>query len=129
MLAIDTNVVVRLLTNDHPAQSEKAREVVGGNETFVATTVLLEAAWVLKSVYGLNGQQVIAALRILAGLPSVTLEDPALAAFAFACGEGGMDFADALHLGRAEACEAFLTFDNRFARAASAQGFDNVRVP
>ena len=41
-----------------------------------------------------------------------------------------MDFADALHLGRAEACEAFLTFDNRLRPSkASAQGFDNVRVP
>ena len=40
----------------------------------------------------------------------------------------GLDFADSLHLARAEGCDAFATFDNRFAKAAKALGEAKVRV-
>lgn len=129
MLAIDTNLVVRYLTGDHPRQSEKARALIDGEDVFVSTTVLLETDWVLRSAYGFAPKDVAAALRAFAGLPHVMLEDGALAAFALDCVERGMDFADALHLGRAEACDAFVTFDHRFAKAARAHGFEKVRAP
>ena len=51
MLAIDTNIVVRYLTADHPEQSPKAKWLIDGEEVFVCTTVLLETEWVLRSVY------------------------------------------------------------------------------
>jgi len=129
VLAIDTNVVVRFLINDHRVQSAKARDLIKRSEIFVPTTVLLESECVLRSVYGLSGQQIAAALRAFAGLPTVILEDPALAAFGFECEERGMDFADALHLGRAKDCEAFVSFDRRLQSAARAQGLENVRSP
>jgi predicted nucleic acid-binding protein len=42
MLAIDTNLIVRYLTGDHPRQSAKAKALIDGNDVFVCTTVLLD---------------------------------------------------------------------------------------
>ena len=129
MLAIDTNVIVRYLTGDHPRQSAKARSVIDGEEVFVPTTVLLETEWVLRSAYGFEPAHVCRALRSFAGLPRVALEDEALVAIALDRMAGGMNFADALHLGRAEACDGFVTFDQRFIRAAKSLGAEQVRAP
>jgi predicted nucleic acid-binding protein len=118
MLAIDTNVVVRYLAGDHPEQSRKARALVDGEDIFVCTTVLLETEWVLRSVYGLTSVEAAKALSAFAGLESVTLEDAPLVAKALDWVIQGMDFADALHLANAEACDAMITFDRRFARIA-----------
>jgi predicted nucleic-acid-binding protein len=126
MLAVDTNVVVRYLTGDHPKQSAKARVLIDSEDIFVCTTVLLETEWVLRSVYGFTPAQVCTALRAFAGLPRVSLEDPALAALALDRTADGMDFADALHLGRTDACEALVTFDQRLVKAAAAIGAENV---
>ncbi len=129
MLAVDTNVIVRYLTDDHPKQSASARALIGGEEVFVSTTVMLETEWVLRSVYGYAASDVCKALRAFAGLPSVSLDDPALLALAIDRAEQGMDFADALHLGRAADCEALVTFDRQLVRTAKAAGLKNVRLP
>jgi predicted nucleic acid-binding protein len=129
MLAVDTNLIVRYLTGDHPKQSAKARAVIDGEDVFVGTTVILETEWVLRSVYSYDPAQICAALRAFAGLPRVSLEDPALVATALDRTELGLDFADALHLGRAEDCSAFVTFDQRFISAAQTAGLVNVRSP
>lgn len=128
MLAIDTNIVVRYLTEDHPSQSKRARGIVDGDVVFVSTTVPLEAEWMLRSAYGYAPREVAAALIEFAGLPTVSVEDPTLAEFALKCIEGGMDFADALHLGRAEGCEAITTFDRDFVKAAKTMGLEKVRA-
>ena len=125
MRAIDTNVVVRYLTGDDPEQAARARATVDAGSVFASTTVLLETEWVLRSVYGFAATEVAAALRGFAGLPGVSVENPPLLAEALARTEGGTDFADALHLGAAEGCEAMLTFDRRFIEAA---GDARVRV-
>ncbi len=118
MLAIDTNVVVRYLTGDDPTQAAVARAVIDAGRVFVSKTVFLECEWVLRGVYGFTGGEVAAALRGLAGLPSVSVESPILLAEALDRAEAGMDFADALHLGAAAQCEAMLTFDRHFIEAA-----------
>jgi predicted nucleic acid-binding protein len=118
MLAIDTNVIVRYLTGDHPEQSQRAKALIDGHDVFVGTTVLLETEWVLRSAYGYAPAQVGETLRAFAGLPRVALEDPALAATALEWMAKGMDFADALHLAKAEGRTAFVSFDRRLAKAA-----------
>ncbi|MCI0465702.1 MAG: type II toxin-antitoxin system VapC family toxin [Beijerinckiaceae bacterium] len=119
---MDTNVIVRYLTADHPKQSPKAKALVDSGEVFVCTTVLLESEWVLRSVYGFSSADVTSALVAFAGLPNVTLEDAALAAKALSWAARGIDFADALRLGKAQGCDAFVSFDRRFAKAAKALG-------
>ena len=118
MRAIDTNLVVRYLTGDHPEQAARARAVIDTGPVFASTTVLLESEWVLRSVYEFSGKQVAAALRAFAGLPHVSVESPLMLAEALDRAENGMDFADALHLGAAARCEAILTFDRGFIEKA-----------
>ena len=118
MRAVDTNIVVRYLTGDDPAQAARASAVIDAGDVFVGTTVLLESEWVLRSVYGFSGSEVAAALRAFAGLPEVSVESPAMLAEALDRAENGMDFADALHLGAAARCKAMLTFDRRFIELA-----------
>lgn len=127
MLAIDTNLVVRYLTGDHPKQSSRARKLVDAGGIFVGITVMVEAERVLRSVYEFRPEDVGRALRAFAGLPGVTIEDEALVATALDRVEGGMDFADALHLGKADHCEAMFTFDRKFIKAAKALGVETVR--
>ena len=118
MRAVDTNVVVRYLTGDDPGQAARAKAAIDAGNVFVSTTVLLESAWVLRSVYGLAGEEAAAALRAFSGLPGVSVESPDLIAEALGRAETGMDIADALHLGAAARCEALLTFDRRFIELA-----------
>jgi predicted nucleic-acid-binding protein len=119
VLAIDTNVIVRYLVDDNHTQFLAAQSLIQASPVFVSDTVLLECEWVLRSGYGFRPQQFSKAFRDFAGLPTVSLESPGLAATALDWHEGGMDFADALHLAGAAACEAFVTFDRRLAKAAA----------
>jgi len=127
MLAVDTNLIVRYLTGDHPKQSARARALIDGQAVFVAVTVILETEWVLRSAYEYRPADVSRALRAFAGLPTVTVEDGALVAAALDLAEQGVDFADALHLGRSAHCEGFVTFDRKFVKTAKAAGYPSVR--
>jgi predicted nucleic-acid-binding protein len=126
MLAVDTNIVVRYLTADHPAQFAHAVAVVEKNDIFIGLTVLLETEWVLRSTYRYQSTQVVQALQSLAGIAGITIEEPDVARTALGWVERGMDFADALHLAKAQACDAFITFDQDL--AASAVGLSTVPV-
>jgi predicted nucleic-acid-binding protein len=128
MLAVDTNIVVRLLTADDPEQSLAARELVNGADIFVASTVLLETEWVLRSTYGFSPTRIAEKLQAFVGLPQLTLEAPDAVAAALNWMAAGMDFADALHLAAAERCEAFVSFDRRLGRLARRLGGMSVRV-
>src|SRR5438067_10954006 len=128
MLAIDTNLIVRYLTADHPQQSMKAKALIDSEDIFVCTTVLLETEWVLRSVYGFEPAQIAKTLASFAGLPSVTLQDAALTARALACIPRGLDFADALHLLQSEGCVEFVSFDKRFVDTANRLGEIPVRT-
>ena len=57
MRAVDTNVLVRLIVRDDPAQVEKAESFVA-HGAWVSQTVLAETVWVLESVYGLDRAQI-----------------------------------------------------------------------
>ncbi len=129
MLAVDTNVIVRFLTNDDPLQSPRARRLVSENDVWIPTTVLLETEWVLRSTYRYTPTQITASLRDFAGLPRVSLENPGLVARALDWCEEGMDFSDALHLGAADHCEGFATFDVAFVKAAKKATGMKVREP
>ena len=129
MLAIDTHLVVRYLTGDHPKQSPRARDLIDRQPVFAGVTVILETEWVLRSTYEYRPAEIAHALRVFAGLPTVTVEDGAIVAAALGLAETGMDFADALHLGRAAHCEGFASFDRKLVKAAKAAGYAGIREP
>lgn len=128
MLAVDTNVVVRYLTGDHPEQSSRAKSLIDETDVFVTNMVLLETEWVLRSSYGFDAPQLTDALRAFAGLPRVTLESPEAVATALNWMAVGMDFSDALHLATSEHCDSFVTFDRRLGTLAVRIGGISVRV-
>lgn len=115
MIAVDTNIVVRLLAEDDPVQSPIARDLVYQNDVWVGVTVLLETEWILRSARGVSPADVCVAFRSLAGLPRVQIEQPTALEKALTLHEAGVDFADALHAVLASHCEAIATFDRTFA--------------
>lgn len=127
MLAVDTNIVVRYLTKDDPGQTRRAQHLVDGSDVFVATTVLLETEWVLRTGYGFKSERLADALKRLCGLPRVHLESPKRIQVALEWMKQGMDFADALHLAAAEDCDAFVTFDEEMIETAKRTGGPRVR--
>ena len=129
MLAIDTNVIVRFLTGDDPGQAARARTLIESQDVLASSTVLMEAEWVLRSAYDLDRIAVVQALTAFAGLPHVFVQEPERVARALDWARTGMDFADALHLAGAGECEAFVTFDRRFVKAAAGLEAEAVREP
>lgn len=126
MLAVDTNVIVRLLVNDDERQGARARALFQSDDVWIGATVLLEVAWVLEAVYGRDGAEVAESLARLLGLPNVRVENPGPVAAALAAAKQGLDLADALHLCRAPDEVEFATFDRGLARAA--RGLRTVRL-
>ncbi|HEX7324592.1 MAG TPA: type II toxin-antitoxin system VapC family toxin [Rhodanobacteraceae bacterium] len=112
--------MVRYLTADHPAQAEVARKLVANHPILLLQTVMLETEWVLRSMYRFSRSEVGDALRAFAQLRTVSVQEPAQVWQALEWFATGMDFADALHLAIAGAsdCDAFATFDRKFAAAA-----------
>ncbi len=119
MLAVDTNILIRFLTQDEPDQSRRATAILTSQAVWVATTVILECEWILRRGYRYSREQIADALRRIAGAPSVALEDAPRLAEALEAFEAGMDLADALHLQAAKDCEAFVTFDKAMIRIAA----------
>lgn len=75
MRAVDTNVLVRLLTRDDRAQAAAAdRWVVQG--AWVPMVALVEAVWVLDSVYERTPDQITLAVEMLLEHRELTLQDP-----------------------------------------------------
>jgi predicted nucleic-acid-binding protein len=119
VVAVDTNVVIRLVTNDHPAQAARAVAVFRSGPVFISKSVLLEAAWVLRYSYDLDTDAIVRALRGVLGLASVSVEDPAVAVAALRLCEQGLDFADALHLASSGEATLFVTFDAQLVKRAA----------
>ena len=118
MIALDTNVVVRLLVDDDPDQTRRARRLLETGHALIVPTVLLETEWVLRGAYGIDGATIVASLRKLLGLPMIAVASGEAIAAALEWLEAGLDFADALHLALAAEAEGFATFDARFAKRA-----------
>lgn len=122
MRAIDTNVIVRLLTADDAQQAKAARAVIEAGDIFIGSTVVLETEWVLRAGYGFTADKIAQGFRGLFGLAAITLEEPAEIGQALDWLANGMDFADALHLARSSHCSAFLSFDRRLVKRAKYTG-------
>ena len=64
MIAVDTNLLVRLLSGDDAKQAVSARAVFSSGPIWIAKTVLLETGWVLRSLYGSEEGAIREALTI-----------------------------------------------------------------
>lgn len=99
MKSFDTNVVVRLVVEDDPAQCERAerafRRAVDEGGAFFSATVLVEVVWVLRVACKQERSAIAAALRRLVGSTGVTVEHDAIVRRAIdAFDAGPADFSD-----------------------------------
>jgi predicted nucleic-acid-binding protein len=122
MIAVDTNVIVRLLTQDDPEQTACAASLFAAHPIWIAKTVLIEVSWALASFYKYRSERVREALENLVGLPNVEVEDEAVVESALALAAQGIDFADALHLTSMPPGVRFASFDQSFVRRARKAG-------
>ncbi|HEX8795373.1 MAG TPA: type II toxin-antitoxin system VapC family toxin [Polyangiaceae bacterium] len=129
MLGVDTNVLVRVLVGDDPAQHKAAMKRLRamrrrGEGAFVGPVVLAETGRVLASVYGYERTRIVAALRgVLATPPFVVTPRDAVLAALDAYEKGPANLADylILELGRTEGCRSLLTFDRRLLKNPTCQ--------
>ena len=124
MAAVDTNVLVRLLVADDPAQTRRALAYLEARRPlWVSTVVLVETVWVLTAVYGWSKAQILAMLETASNnrdfaFQSVETVRAAIAAYI----SGKADFSEclALELARAEGHLPFATFDKATAKLRNA---------
>jgi predicted nucleic-acid-binding protein len=126
MTAVDTNVLVRLLTGDDAKQAAAARSVFAAGPIWIAKTVLLETGWVLRSLYGFEDAAIVDAFTKLLGLKNVQAEDESSVAAALDLAARGIELADALHLASRPSGAAFISFDRFFVRRAKRAGATDV---
>jgi predicted nucleic-acid-binding protein len=122
VVALDTNVVVRLLVGDDPVQTRKAEKVflehVNGAGVFVSLVVLAELGWVLSCAYEWDRATIHSRMQRLVRTRNVRVEELELVEAALDEYENGKaQLADYLILGVARAAsETLLTFDKKLAR-------------
>ena len=74
MRAVDTNVLVRLMTRDD-AKQVAAAEAFVANGAWVPHLALAEATWVLASVYECAPHAIVTAIEMLVNHQNLTLQD------------------------------------------------------
>ena len=124
MIGLDTNILVRYLTQDEPIQSAKARDAIERRLTeenlgFVSIVAMAETVWVLERAYKLTPDEIVSAVERILQTDVLVVEDEQevfTAMIALQKGQGA--FADALiaALGARRSCSRTLTFDRRALR-------------
>jgi predicted nucleic-acid-binding protein len=119
MLAIDTNVLVRLVTRDDAEQVKSAEQFVSKG-AWISHLVLAETLWVLDSVYDLSRSQIATAVDMLRNHRDLTLQEPEVVAAALLHyrARPALDFSDCLVLEMARRAGHLPvgTFDRDFAK-------------
>ena len=119
MIALDTNLLARLLLRDDAAQHARVTTLLQSNEVFTApVTVFLEIVWVLEA-NDCAPADIERGLNLLLGLANFKPPCADELRSALRSYGQGMDFADALHLALSVSDDAFMTFDKAFVRKAA----------
>lgn len=131
MIGLDTNILVRYLAQDDPAQSPKATDILEHrltekNPGFVSVVAMVETVWVLDRAYGFTAQEIATAVERLLQIEVLVVENEQEVFSAMvALKQGRGSFADALiaELGARVGCTCTLTFDQETVRLS---GFELV---
>ena len=124
MIGLDTNILVRYLTQDDPTQSAKATDVIErrltlANPGFVSIVAMVETVWVLERAYELSPIEIVGAVeRILQTEVLVVENEQEVFTAMTALKKGQGSFADALitGLGARQGCSRTLTIDQKALR-------------
>ena len=124
MIGLDTNILVRYLTQDDPIQSPKATEIferllTEENRGFVSIVAMVETVWILERAYGLTTDDIVGAIeRVLQTDVLMVENEQEVFTAVIALKEGQGSFADAViaALGARMGCSWTLTFDQKALR-------------
>lgn len=117
-VTVDTNVLVRLFTNDDVAQNRAANRALDDADAIILTLPMLcELVWVLGRGYGVGRDGMAETLKGLIKTRNAVFDQPAVEA-GIAALEAGGDFADGViaYEGRKLGADCFLSFDRRAVR-------------
>jgi predicted nucleic-acid-binding protein len=120
MIGLDTNIVVRYLTHDDPAQTAKAIELFASLSTdspgFLSLIALVESVWVLERSYRFTKDEIVRVVETFLRGREVVVERAELVSQALrAFNATGVDFSDCVieRCGHAAECAYTATFDRR----------------
>jgi predicted nucleic-acid-binding protein len=123
MIALDTNVLVRFLTQDDPDQGRIASDLIGGlteqNPGFVAREVLVELVWVLERSYRYQRGEIARVLEGLLSASELEIEEGDSVGAVLQLYEAkGFGFSDLMirQAARRAGADAVKTFDRKAAR-------------
>ena len=124
MIGLNTNVLIRHITQDDPVQSPRASELIeqrlsARDPGFVSVVTMAEAVWVLERAYRVGAPQIAAVIEQMLQTDALVVEDEQEVFTAMiALKEGRGAFADALigALGAKAGCARTLTFDQKALR-------------
>ncbi len=125
MIGLDTNVLVRYLAQDDPAQSAAASRLLEGFTAeapgFISTVTLVETAWVLARAYKTPRQDISAVIEKLLRARELVVEQSETHYLALGTYQATpTDYADAViaQAGKRAGCDDTVTFDRRAAKGA-----------
>jgi predicted nucleic-acid-binding protein len=125
VIGLDTNVLVRYLTQDDPDQAAQAtrileEELTGDDPGFIGLVVLVETIWVLRRLYKASPEEIRETVNDLLGSRSILIENRHVVARAVATSEkNASDFADSIIAASAldVGCRKIVSFDRGAVRA------------
>ena len=124
MLAVDTNVLVRLIARDDVDQVHAADDFIAKG-AWISHLVLAETLWVLDSVYELSREQLSMAVEMLLNHQDLTLQDAEVvtAALSHFKQQPRIDFSDCLilEIARKAGHVPLATFDRDLAKLGGVQ--------
>ena len=125
MIGLDTNVLVRYLAQDEPAQSAAATQLIEGFTAeapgFISTVTLVETAWVLARAYRTTRPDIAAVIEGLLRAQDLVVEQSETHYLALGTYQTTTaDYADAViaQTGKRAGCDETVTFDRRAANGA-----------
>ena len=124
MRAVDTNVLVRLLTRDDPKQVKVAEDFISAG-AWISHLVLAETVWVLAAVYELHAPELAIAVDMLLSHNNLSVQDPEVVSEALKRyrTKPSVEFSDCLvlEIARKAGYLPLGTFDRELAKFAGAE--------
>lgn len=129
-ITADTNILVRVVVEDDPVQSQRAQDMLAAAELVaMPLSALIEMCWVLERVYNLSKSDVARAVRALTNAANTAADMPAVESGLMLLDAGG-DFADGViaQEGLWLGADTFVSFDRKAIRLLEASGL-SAREP
>ena len=132
MQGIDTNILIRALTEDDKEQSDIAKHVISNAKSiYISNIVLIESVWVLESCYQFSKKTIINIISQLLDNEAIVFNDKKLVSEALdSFKENNIDFSDSIILLENKYRKvSLITFDKKLSKVDGAQLAERISMP